>query len=65
MLNRIKSLAAGFGSSGGSGPAYSIDTKEETKHLAAAVLMVEAATMDGNFDESEADAVAARLGISP
>ena len=58
MLNRIKSLAAGFGaSSGSSSSAASIDTNEETKQLAAAALMVEAATMDGNFDESEADAI--------
>jgi len=57
MLNRIKSLAAGFGASSGSSSAASIDTTEETKHLAAAVLMVEAATMDGSFDDSEADAI--------
>ncbi len=57
MLNRIKSLAAGFGASSGSGPSASVDTNEETKHLAAAVLMVEAATMDGNFDDSEADTI--------
>ena len=54
MINRIKSLAAAFGSSGG---APSIDTDDDTKHLAAAVLMVEAATMDGSFDDSEADAI--------
>ena len=54
MINRIKSLATAFGTSGG---ASSIDTGEETKHLAAAVLMVEAATMDGSFDDSEADAI--------
>lgn len=57
MINRIKSLATAFGTSGGSGGASSIDTGEETKHLAAAVLMVEAATMDGSFDDSEADAI--------
>jgi uncharacterized tellurite resistance protein B-like protein len=57
MINRIKSLAAAFSTSGGSGGASSVDTGEETKHLAAAVLMVEAATMDGSFDDSEADAI--------
>ena len=56
MINRIKSLAAGFGSSSGAA-STSVDTGEETKHLAAAVLMVEAATMDGSFDDSEADAI--------
>ncbi len=54
MINRIKSLAAAFGGSGG-GPSVVAD--EETEHLAAAVLMVEAATMDGSFDDSEADAI--------
>ena len=54
MINRIRSLAAGFGSSGG---AASADADEEAKHLAAAVLMVEAATMDGSFDDSEAEAI--------
>ncbi len=57
MINRIKSLAAAFSGSGESGGASSVDADEETKHLAAAVLMVEAATMDGSFDDSEAEAI--------
>ena len=57
MINRIKSLAAAFSGSGESGGASSAGADEETKHLAAAVLMVEAATMDGSFDDSEADAI--------
>jgi uncharacterized tellurite resistance protein B-like protein len=54
MINRIKSLAAAFG---GSVDAPKVVADEETEHLAAAVLMVEAATLDGSFDDSEADAI--------
>lgn len=57
MINRIKSLATALSASGGSGGSSSVDAGEETKHLAAAVLMVEAATMDGSFDDSEANAI--------
>ena len=58
MINRIKSLANVFNAPAESGGASSVDPGEETKHLAAAVLMVEAATMDGSFDDSEAEAIA-------
>ena len=57
MINRIKSLATVFNAPAASGGASGIDSGGETKHLAAAVLMVEAATMDGSFDDSEADAI--------
>jgi uncharacterized tellurite resistance protein B-like protein len=57
MINRISSLFA-------RGPQAEIAAAgpRGDKHLAAAVLLVEAAAMDGNFDESERAAIEAALG---
>ena len=51
MFNRITSLLVGTPSSSSEAPAAPPSAVD--KQLAAAVLMVEAARMDGDFDESE------------
>ncbi len=68
MINRIIELAAGFGAMDQARTAKDEKVAEETKRLAAAVLMVEAAKMDGHFDDSEAKTISqivqARFGLS-
>jgi uncharacterized tellurite resistance protein B-like protein len=49
MFNRITALLAG----GGRNAEPAAAPRADDKHLAAAVLMVEAARLDGHFDEAE------------
>jgi uncharacterized tellurite resistance protein B-like protein len=57
MINRISSLFAR-----GQQAEIAAASPRGDKHLAAAVLLVEAAAMDGHFDESERAAIEVALG---
>ena len=57
MLNRIRALAASFGAAQAARVHVEAADATDAKHLAAAVLMVEAALMDGTFDDDEAAAI--------
>lgn len=68
MLGRLMEFLSGdMGGSGDSGP-LGHDRSEEDLQAAVAALLVEAAQMDGSFDQSERDAIArlleARFGLS-
>ena len=58
MMNRIKALAAGFGAAQEARKQAEDVDASDAKHMAAAVLMVEAAQMDGTFDRNEAATIA-------
>ena len=60
MINRIKALAAAFGAAAAArvrSDAEAAAGSASLSQLAAAVLMVEAAKMDGNFDDAEAETI--------
>ena len=57
MINRIRDIAAAFGAMDAARAQEDSRVADDTKRLAAAVLMVEAAKIDGQFDDAEAEAI--------
>jgi uncharacterized tellurite resistance protein B-like protein len=60
MINRIKALAEAFGAASAARVRSEAEAAAEgtnLNQLAAAVLMVEAAKMDGEFDDAEAETI--------
>lgn len=68
MLGRLKEFLAGNGSDGGDAGPLGRDRSEDEMQAAVAALLVEAAQMDGTFDEAErhtiAHLLATRFGLS-
>ena len=61
MINRIKALILGSGGSGDAGAGTDGDGGDATQ-VAAVALLVEAAVMDGDFDDEERRAIARLVG---
>jgi len=58
MIDRLKAL---FGGGPAAAAGASVNPGSDDLHLAAAALLVEAATMDGHFDPEERDAIRSAL----
>ena len=61
MINRIKALILGSGGSGDAGAGEDGDGGDATQ-VAAVALLVEAAVMDGDFDDGERRTIARLVG---
>ena len=61
MINRIKALILGSGGSGDAGAGTDGDGGDATQ-VAAVALLVEAAVMDGDFDDGERRTIARLVG---